>query len=98
MNDHQPIASHAHVVDRLARLRTIVSLIATDLAVARRRANELEKQNRQLTQRIAELESKLTTTPHDKPSPLEARVVLAAGAAQIARPPTATTARAISST
>jgi chromosome segregation ATPase len=67
MNDHQTIASHAQVVDRLARLRSILPLIATDLAAARRRANELETRNRQLSERVAELESKLTGSRHDKP-------------------------------
>jgi hypothetical protein len=70
MNDHQPMATNAQVVDRLARLRSILPLMATDLAAARRRANELETRNRQLTERVAELESKLTSTPHDKPSSL----------------------------
>lgn len=68
MNDDRALASHAQVVDRLVRLRTILPLIATDLAAARRRANELETRNRQLTERVAELESRLTSAPHDKPS------------------------------
>ena len=67
MNDHQTIASHAEVVDRLARLRSILPLIATDLAAARRRANELETRNRQLTERVAELESKLTSDRDGSP-------------------------------
>jgi len=66
MSQGQPTASHADVVDRLARLRSILPLIATDLAAARRRANELEARNRRLTERLAELESKVTGTPHDK--------------------------------
>ena len=68
MNDEQPIASHAQVVDRLARLRSILPMIATDLAAARRRANELEIRNRQLAERVAELEAKLTSGRHDTPS------------------------------
>ena len=47
------------LVDRLARLRTILPLIATDLASARRRANTLELENRHLTARVAELEARL---------------------------------------
>jgi hypothetical protein len=61
MNE-RPRATHdADVLDRLARLRTILPLIATDLACARRRANDLETQNRRLSQRVAELESKLAS-------------------------------------
>jgi hypothetical protein len=51
------------LVDRLARLRSILPLLATDLATARRRARELETQNRALATRVAELESKLLGTP-----------------------------------
>jgi hypothetical protein len=50
------------LVDRLARLRTILPLIATDLAAARRRAYTLELENQRLTGRIAELEAKLEGT------------------------------------
>jgi uncharacterized protein YPO0396 len=64
MSDHHSIASRDQVVDRLARLRSILPLIATDLAAARRRANELEIRNRQLTERVAELESRLSA-PRD---------------------------------
>jgi hypothetical protein len=65
MTHHYPTASNAHLVDRLARLRTILPLIATDLAAARRRAYTLELENQRLTGRIAELESRLegTSTP-----------------------------------
>ena len=47
------------LVDRLARLRAILPLLATDLAAARRRAYVLERENQRLSGRIAELESRL---------------------------------------
>jgi hypothetical protein len=47
-------------LERLARLRTILPLIATDLASARRRASALEIENRRLSRRVAELESRQT--------------------------------------
>ena len=50
------------LIDRLARLRTILPLIASDLASARRRAHALELDNQRLTRRIAELESTLAGT------------------------------------
>ena len=56
------------LIDRLARLRSILPLIATDLAAARRRANDLEARNRKLAARVAELESGLTSTLLDKRS------------------------------
>ena len=46
------------LVDRLARLRTILPLMATDLARARRRAHALELENQRLALRIEMLESK----------------------------------------
>ena len=62
MIHHHPDASNGDIVDRLARLRTILPLIATDLAAARRRAHTLELENQRLARRIAELESKLAGT------------------------------------
>ena len=59
MSHSYPTAATADIVDRLASLRAILPLIAADLAAARRRANKLEVENRRLTGRIAELESKL---------------------------------------
>ena len=56
------------LVDRLARLRTVLPLLASDLAASRRRANELEARNRQLSRRVAELESRLTEPPASAPS------------------------------
>jgi hypothetical protein len=50
---------NADVVDRLARLRAVLPQLAGDLAVARRRARALELENRRLSQRVAELESRL---------------------------------------
>jgi hypothetical protein len=60
-NDQPPATSNSDIVDRLARLRSILPLIATDLAAARRRANTLEIENQRLTQRVAELETRQTT-------------------------------------
>jgi len=54
-----PTPTDAEVIDRLARLRSILPLLATDLAAARRRAHALEVDNRRLTRRVAELESRL---------------------------------------
>jgi hypothetical protein len=62
MNERPHPTRDPDVVDRLARLRAILPLIATDLATARRHAHELETENRRLTRRVAELESKLTDT------------------------------------
>ncbi|HEY1774582.1 MAG TPA: hypothetical protein VGG41_00355 [Solirubrobacteraceae bacterium] len=59
MNDQQVTVSNADVVDRLARLRSVLPLMATDLAVARRRASVLEAENQRLSRRIGELESRL---------------------------------------
>ena len=52
-------ATDPDVIDRLARLRSILPLMATALAAARRRAHALELGNRRLTRRVAELESRL---------------------------------------
>jgi len=59
MNDQQVTVSNSDVVDRLARLRAVLPLMATDLAVARRRASALEAENEKLASRIRELESRL---------------------------------------
>jgi hypothetical protein len=50
------------LIDRLARLRAILPLMAADLAAARRRAHALELENRRLARRVAELESTLACT------------------------------------
>ncbi len=50
-------AADPDLVDRLVRLRTILPLIAAELAEARRRAHALERENRRLAQRVKELES-----------------------------------------
>lgn len=52
------------LVDRLARLRAILPLLATDLAAARSRAYMLERENQRLSGRIAELESRLVGARH----------------------------------
>jgi hypothetical protein len=54
-----PAPTDPEVIDRLARLRSILPLMATDLAAARRRPHTLELDNRRLTRRVAELESRL---------------------------------------
>jgi chromosome segregation ATPase len=59
MNDQQVTVSNSDVVDRLARLRAVLPLMATDLAVARRQARALEAENERLGSRIRELESRL---------------------------------------
>ena len=69
MSDRQR-GSDADVVDRLARLRTILPLIATDLATARRHAHTLALENRRLAMRIAELESRIANqTTHEYTHP-----------------------------
>jgi len=65
MTDRLPDAGNADIVDRLARLRTILPLIATDLATARRRGYTLELENQRLARRIAELESELARAGGD---------------------------------
>ena len=55
-------------IDRLVRLRSILPMLATDLAAARRRANELETRNRRLAERVSELESELTSALHRRPA------------------------------
>jgi hypothetical protein len=59
MSNEQVTVSNSDVVDRLARLRAVLPLMATDLAVARRRASTLEAENERLGSRIRELESRL---------------------------------------
>jgi len=60
-NREAPTVSDADVVDRLARLRAILPLIATDLASARRRANALQiGKPTDSHGRIIELEARLT--------------------------------------
>ncbi|HEX4035451.1 MAG TPA: hypothetical protein VHX66_13490 [Solirubrobacteraceae bacterium] len=56
---HGGTPTDVDVIDRLARLRSIVPVLAADLAVARRRAHTLALDNHRLTRRVAELESKL---------------------------------------
>jgi hypothetical protein len=58
MNEQVKV-SNADVVDRLARLRAVLPLMATDLAVARRRAGALEAENERLARRVRELEQRL---------------------------------------
>jgi hypothetical protein len=60
----QPLTvTNADLVDRLVRLRTILPLMAKELAIARRHATELAAENRRLTQRLLDLESRLTHAP-----------------------------------
>ncbi|HUY84002.1 MAG TPA: hypothetical protein VMU86_05475 [Steroidobacteraceae bacterium] len=59
MTDRQVKVSNADLVDRLARLRAILPLMAGDLAAARRRSNALEVENERLARRVRELETKL---------------------------------------
>jgi hypothetical protein len=59
VSDSQVKVSSADLVDRLARLREILPLMAGDLAAARRRSKALEVENERLARRVRELESKL---------------------------------------
>jgi hypothetical protein len=59
MNDQPVTVSNSDVVERLARLRTVLPLIATDLAVARRRVTALQAENERLRSQVGELESRL---------------------------------------
>lgn len=59
MNDQQVPVRDSDVIDRLARLRAVLPMMATDLANARRRASALEAENARLTRRVLELESSL---------------------------------------
>lgn len=61
-------SSDSELIDRLVRLRSILPMLATDLAAARRRANELETRNRRLAERVSELESELTSALHGRPT------------------------------
>ena len=72
MTDGQVKVSNADLVDRLARLRAILPLMAGDLAAARRRSNALEVENERLARRVRELEStlearRLPTPPRRRP-------------------------------
>ena len=62
MNDEPLTTSNSDVIDRLARLRALLPAMATDLAVARRRASALEVENDRLARRVRELESRLGGT------------------------------------
>ena len=73
MNDQQVTVSNADVVDRLARLRAVLPLMATDLAVARRRASALQAENERLGDRIRELESRLAEPRHSREPALRRR-------------------------
>jgi regulator of replication initiation timing len=59
VNDQPLTCSNSDVVDRLARLRALLPLMATDLATARRRATALAAENERLATRVRELESRL---------------------------------------
>ncbi len=73
MNDQQVTVSNSDVVDRLARLRTLLPLMATDLAVARRRASALQAENERLSDRISELESRLSEPRRSSREPASRR-------------------------
>jgi regulator of replication initiation timing len=59
VNDEPLTFNNSDVVDRLARLRALLPLMATDLATARRRAAALAAENERLATRVRELESRL---------------------------------------
>ena len=60
MNDQAVTTGTADVVERLARLRAVLPLMARDLVAARRRATELEIANQRLSRRVRYLESRLS--------------------------------------
>lgn len=62
MNDQAVTTGTADVVDRLARLRAVLPLMARDLVAARRRATELEIANQRLMRRVRYLESRLSAS------------------------------------
>jgi hypothetical protein len=62
VNDEPLTTSNSDVIDRLARLRALLPAMATDLAVARRRASALAAENDRLARRVRELESRLGGT------------------------------------
>ncbi|HST33725.1 MAG TPA: hypothetical protein VLJ80_09440 [Solirubrobacteraceae bacterium] len=45
-------SDHDHLLDRLQNLRTIVPVLATELAAARRQAAQLRVENRKLTEQL----------------------------------------------
>ena len=67
MNDQAVTVSNSDVVARLARLRAVLPLMATDLAVARRRATALQAENERLRARVVELESRLAESRTAEP-------------------------------
>ena len=67
MNDQPVTVSNSDVVERLARLRAVLPLMATDLAVARRRAMALQAENERLHARVGELELRLTGSTTAEP-------------------------------
>jgi len=60
MNDQPVTISNSDVLERLARLRAVLPLMATDLAVARRRASALQLENERLRRQLGELEARLS--------------------------------------
>jgi hypothetical protein len=52
-----PALGDADIIERLARLRSLLPLMARDLANARRRVATLELENRRLDRRVRELEA-----------------------------------------
>ena len=67
MNDQPVTVSNSDVVERLARLRAVLPLMATDLAVARRRATALQAENERLLRRVGELELRLAEPRTSEP-------------------------------
>jgi hypothetical protein len=67
MNDQAVTVTNSDVVDRLARLRSILPQMATDLALARRHASALEAENAVLRRQLRELESRVTEPRRPRP-------------------------------
>ncbi|HEX4032938.1 MAG TPA: hypothetical protein VHX66_00705 [Solirubrobacteraceae bacterium] len=58
MNDTAVTLGDADVIERLARLRALLPVMAEDLAIARRRAATLAAENERLAARVRELETR----------------------------------------
>lgn len=61
MNDTAVTIGDADVIERLARLRALLPVMAEDLAIARRRAVSLAAENERLVARVRELETRLAS-------------------------------------
>ena len=87
VNERHTTTSNADLIDRLARLRAVLPLMAGDLATARRRATALALENDRLTRRVLDLEARLTVSSQpDPPAPRRPARSAGARAAERGRP------------